>query len=59
MAARARRELANAVNAELNGVLSDPPIKEINFPMHYILEVDLEYPREIQDRDDDYSLARN
>ena len=57
MVARARRELARAVNAELNGVLYDPPIKDINFSMQYILEVDLEYPREIHDRDDDYPLA--
>ena len=57
MAARARRELARAVNAELNGVLPYPPIEEIDFSMQYILEVDLEYSREIHDRDDDYPLA--
>ena len=57
MAARARRELARAVNAELNGDLPDPPIEEIDFSMQYILEVDLEYSREIHDRDDDYPLA--
>ena len=57
MAARARLRLARAVNAEHNGVLPDPPIEEINFSMQYILEVDLEYPREIHDRDDDYPLA--
>ena len=57
MAARARRELARAINAELHGVLPDPPIEEIDFLMQYILEVDLEYPREIHDRDDDYPLA--
>ena len=57
MAARARRELARAVNAEIYGVLSDPPIEEIYFSMQYIPEVDLEYPREIHDRDDDYPLA--
>ena len=57
MSARACRELARAVNAELNGVLPDPPIEEIDFSMQYILKVDLEYPREIHDRDDDYPLA--
>ena len=57
MAARARRELARAVNAELNGVLFDLPIEETDFSMQYILEVDLEYPREIHDRDDDYPLT--
>ena len=57
MVARARRELARAVNAELNGVILDPPIEEIDFSMQYILEVDLKYPREIHDRDDDYPLA--
>ena len=56
MAARGRRELARAVNAELNGDLPDPPIEEIDSSMQYILEVDLEYPREIHDRDDDYPL---
>ena len=59
MAARTRRELARAVNAELNSVIPDPPIEEINVSMQYILEVDLDYPREIHDRDDDYPLARN
>ena len=57
MVARARRELARAVNAELNGVIPDPPIEEIDFSMQYILVVDLVYPREIYDRDDDYPLA--
>ena len=57
MAARARRELAHAVNVELNGEIPDPPIEEIDFSMQYILEVDLEFPREIHDRDDDYPLA--
>ena len=57
MAARARRELARAVNVGLNGVLPDPPIGEIDFSMQYILKVDLEYPREIYDLDDDYPLA--
>ena len=57
MVAWARRELARAVNAELNGVIPDPPIEEIDFSMHYILEDDLEYPRDIHDRDDDYPLA--
>ena len=56
MAARARRELARAVNAELNGVIPDLFIEEIDFSMQYILEVDLEYPRKIHDRDN-YSLA--
>ena len=41
MAARARRELARAVNAELNGVIPDRPIEKIDFSMQYILEVDL------------------
>ena len=45
------------MNAKLNGVISDPTIEEIDFSMQYILEVDLEYPREIHDRDDDYPLA--
>ena len=57
MAAQARWELACAVNAVLNGVIPDPPIVEIDFSMQYILEVDLEYPREIHDRDNDYPLA--
>ena len=57
MAPRARRELPRAVNAKLTGVLPDPPIKKIDFSMQYILEVGMEYPREIHDRDDDYPLA--
>lgn len=57
MAAQARWELARAVNAEINGVILDPPIVEIDFLMQYILEVDLEYPREIYNRDDDAPLA--
>ena len=57
MGARARRELARAVNAELNNVLPNPPIEEIDFSMQYILEVDLEYPGEIHDREDDYPYA--
>ena len=44
MVARARRELARAENAKLNGVLPDPQIEEINFSMLYILEVDVEDP---------------
>ena len=39
MAARDRRELARAVNAELNGVIFNPPIVEINISMKYILKV--------------------
>ena len=57
MAARARLKLACAVNAELNGVIPEQPIEEIDFSMQYILEVDMEYPREIHDRDDDYPFA--
>ena len=57
MAALAIRELARAVNAELIGVISNPLINKINFSMQYILEVNIEYPREILDRDDDYRLA--
>ena len=58
MVARARRELAQSVNAELNDVIPDPPIEKIDFSTQYILEVYLEYPREIHDRDDDdYPLA--
>ena len=40
MAARARRDLARAVNAELTGEIFDPPFEQIDLSMQYILEVD-------------------
>ena len=57
MAAGARWELTSALNAELNGVIPDPPNKELDFSIQYILEVDLEYPCDIHDRKGDYLLA--
>ena len=57
MAARAGRELARAVNTESNNVIPNTPIEEFDFSTQYILEVVLEYPREIHDCDDDYPLA--
>ena len=57
MAARARREIARAVNAEVNGVIPDLPMEMIDVSMQYILEVEFEYPREIQERDNDFQFA--
>ena len=57
MAARACRELACAVNADLNGVIPYPPIEKIDFSMQYILKIDMEYPREIHDCYDKYPFA--
>ena len=57
MAAQARQDLLPAVNAEMNGVIPDPPVKEIDYSAAYILEVDLEYFHELHDSDDEYPLA--
>lgn len=56
MAATARRELVRAVNAEINGLIADPPVEKIDFSTEYILEVDSQYPRELHDRENDYPL---
>ena len=54
MNARYRRELARAVN----GIgPNDRPVENIDPNTAYFFEVDLEYPRELHDRDDDYPLA--
>ena len=52
--ARYRRELARLAAAD--GPI-DRPAEELFDSTQYILEVDLEYPRELHDRDDDYPLA--
>ena len=54
MKARYQRELARAVN----GIgPNDRPVENIDPNTAYFFEVDLEYPRELHDRDDDYPLA--
>ena len=53
--ARYIRELARIVNAE--GPLDPPARTDLNPDTAYIFEVDLEYPANIHDRDDDYPLA--
>ena len=48
-------ELARIVNAD--GPLDPPARTDLKLDTAYIFEVDLEYPANIHDRDDDYPLA--
>ena len=57
MAAWERRELIRGVSAEMNGVISNPPVKKIDFLTTYSHKVDFEYSDKLQDHDDDYPLA--
>ena len=53
--ARYIRELARIVNAD--GPIDPPARTDLKPDTAYIFEVDLEYPANIQDRDDDYPIA--